>query len=89
MLDEVDFIKMIVPWFRHACLDSYRALTLRPTWEKPYYRCAEAWHRMGEVAFAMAINKQGQALASTYADLSTQLYSFRTARLVQDVGLYF
>lgn len=78
-------LTLIYSMVRHACLDSYRALTLRPTWEKPYYRCAEAWHRMGEVAFAMAINKQGQALASTCADLSTQLYSFRTARLVQDV----
>lgn len=57
-------------------MDSYRALVLHPTWEKPYYRCAEAWHRLGEITFAIEINEQGQLLASSSADLSSQLHSF-------------
>jgi len=57
-------------------VDSYRALVLDPTWEKPYYRCAEAWHRLGEITFAIDINEQGQLLAKSSADLHSQLHNF-------------
>ena len=57
-------------------MDSYRALVLDPTWEKPYYRCAEAWHRMGDIAHAVEINKQGQKHAKTSADLNSQFHNF-------------
>ena len=57
-------------------MDSFRALVLDPKWEKPYYRCAEAWHRLGKITFAIEINEQGQRLASSYADLHSQHHSF-------------
>ena len=65
---------------RNACVDSYRALILHPTWEKPYYRCAEAWHRLGEISVAIGVNSRGRVLASSCADLNSQLNSFTNAR---------
>ena len=62
--------------YRNACVDSYRALVLHPTWEKPYYRCADAWHRLGEITFAVEINEQGRSLAASSADLRSQLHNF-------------
>ena len=66
--------------FRNACIDSYRALVLHPTWEKPYYRCAEAWHRLGEISHAIDINDQGQVLCSSSVDLVSQINSFRASK---------
>ena len=57
---------------RCACVDSYRALVLRPDWEKPYYRCAEAWLRLGDVNTAVAVNKSGREACSERADLERQ-----------------
>lgn len=57
---------------RCACVDSYRALVLRPDWEKPYYRCAEAWLRLGDVNTAVAMNKSGREACSERADLERQ-----------------
>ena len=57
---------------RCACVDSYRALVLRPDWEKPYYRCAEAWLRLGDVNTAVAVNKSGREACSDRADLERQ-----------------
>lgn len=71
-----DFLHLYVCACRNACVDSFRALVLHPTWEKPYYRCAEAWHRLGEITFAVEINELGQILASSSADLSSQLHHF-------------
>lgn len=58
--------------YRCACVDSYRALVLRPDWEKPYYRCAEAWLRLGDVNTAVAMNKSGREACSERADLERQ-----------------
>ena len=44
---------------RNACVDSYRALVLRPEWEKPYYRCSEAWLLLGNHSVALAVNGMG------------------------------
>lgn len=61
---------------RNASIDSYRALVLHPTWEKPYYRCAEALHRLGEMTYAIEVNELGQILSTSSADLCSQLNSF-------------
>ena len=61
---------------RNACIDSYRALVLYPTWEKPYYRCAEAWHKLGELSLAIDVNELGQILASSSAELHSQHCNF-------------
>ena len=58
---------------RCACVDSYRALVLRPSWEKAYYRCAEAWAKMGELPEALAINQAGLRACSEHPDLVKQL----------------
>ena len=62
----------IVLNYRCACVDSYRALVLRPDWEKPYYRCAEAWLRLGDVNTAVAVNKSGREACSERVDLERQ-----------------
>ena len=64
-------------------MDSFRALVLCPTWEKPYYRCAEAWHRLGKLTFAVEINKEGQVLAKSSAELQSQLFSFTGGEAVR------
>ena len=46
---------------------------LRPVWEKAYFRCAEAWAKMGEVSEALAINQAGLRACSDHSDLEKQL----------------
>lgn len=46
---------------------------LRPSWEKAYYRCAEAWAKMGELPEALAINQAGLRACSEHPDLVKQL----------------
>ena len=45
---------------------------LKPGWEKAYYRCAEAWGKLGEPAMALTINKEGVRECSEAGDLSRQ-----------------
>ncbi len=53
---------------------------LRPGWEKAYYRCAEAWNKLGEQDIAIAINTEGLRECSDTDDLyrqSTELSPLR------------
>ena len=54
-------------------MDSYRALVLKPEWEKAYYRCAEAWIKLGNIPAAVSVNHSGQRLCIEHSDLDRQL----------------
>ena len=58
--------------FRSSCLDSYRALVLKPSWEKPYYRCAESLCKLGDLATALTINSAGRSMCELQGDLERQ-----------------
>ena len=60
-------------------MDSYRAIVLRPDWEKPYYRCSEAWLLLGNHATALKINEMGCERCNLKADLSRQRSDIVTA----------
>ncbi len=55
-----------------ACLDSYRAVVLRSGWEKAYYRCSEAWAKLGEPKVALIINREGLRECIESGDLHKQ-----------------
>lgn len=63
---------------RYACVDSYRALVLKPEWEKPYYRCAEAWIKLGDINNALTVNVSGRTACSERADLDKQYKEIQT-----------
>lgn len=69
-------LKKNIHLIRNACTDSFRAIVLHPTWEKPYYRCAQAWHQLGETSHAAEINRLGQLLCSSSSDLQSQISDF-------------
>ena len=69
-------ITLFIIFGRYACVDSFRALVLYPIWEKPYYRCAEAWHLLGDLSHAIEINLQGQVRCSSNTHLRSQLSVF-------------
>jgi hypothetical protein len=56
----------------NACVDSFRALVLRPDWEKPYHRCSEAWLALGNHSLALKMNNMGRDVCSTTSELSRQ-----------------
>jgi hypothetical protein len=58
--------------FRSSCLDSYRALVLKPSWEKPYYRCAESLCKLGDLATALTINTTGRSMCEQQGELERQ-----------------
>lgn len=58
--------------FRSSCLDSYRALVLKPSWEKPYYRCAESLCKLGDLATALTINSAGRSMCEQQGELERQ-----------------
>ena len=68
-----------VPRCRCACVDSYRALVLRPSWSKAYYRCAEAWSRLGRLSEALAINITGLAQCEGSSELQIQSVELKAA----------
>ena len=57
---------------RNACVDSYRALVLKPDWGKPYYRCTEAWMLLGNLTMAKQMNVLGCEMCPMNSDLSRQ-----------------
>lgn len=57
---------------RSGCLDSYRSLVLKPTWEKAYYRCAESLSKLNDLEAAFSINKIGRDMCEQKADLERQ-----------------
>ena len=57
---------------RNACVDSYRALVLRPDWEKPYYRCSESWMLLGNPTMALQVNGMGCDMCSVNSELCKQ-----------------
>ena len=59
-------------------MDSYRALVLKPEWEKPYFRCAEAWIKLGEIGNALTVNVSGRTTCSERADLDKQYKELQT-----------
>ena len=60
------------PDYRNACVDSYRALVLKPDWEKPYYRCSEGWMLLGNHTTALQVNGMGCELCTSTSDLLRQ-----------------
>ena len=68
--------------FRSGCLDSYRALVLKPTWDKPYYRCAESLGKLGDVSIALSINERGRKACDKKDDLERQYTEFQQSKLV-------
>ena len=63
----------VCPSLRNACVDSYRAMVLRPSWEKAYYRCAEAWSKLGDFPQALEVSRSGTAQCDSRTDLDRQL----------------
>ena len=53
-------------------MDSYRALVLRPDWEKAYYRCAESWVQLGCLHMALSINSSGCENCQEKSELERQ-----------------
>ena len=64
---------------RNACVDSYRALVLRPDWEKPYYRCSELWMLLGNHTVALQVNGIGCDMCSMNSDLHKQKSEIQAA----------
>lgn len=60
------------PHVRRACVDSFRSLVLSPDWEKPYYRCCQAWMLLGNHAVALKLNSMGQDMCKSTSDLCRQ-----------------
>jgi tetratricopeptide (TPR) repeat protein len=56
-----------------ACIDSQRAYVLKPDYDKAYYRCAEAWLRMGEIRYAAIISQMAAKICRYSSDLVKQL----------------
>ena len=71
-LQTLTLAPIILPSLRNACVDSFRALVLRPEWEKPYYRCSEAWLSLGNHSLALKMNKLGRDLCSSTSELCRQ-----------------
>jgi tetratricopeptide (TPR) repeat protein len=63
----------------NACVDSYRALVLRPDWEKPYYRCSELWMLLGNHTVALQVNGIGCDMCSMNSDLHKQKSEIQAA----------
>ena len=53
-------------------MDSFRALVLKPDWEKPYHHCSEAWLALGNHSLALKMNNIGRDVCSTTSELSRQ-----------------
>ena len=45
---------------------------LKPSWEKPYYRCAESLYKLGDLATALTINSAGRSMCEQQGDLERQ-----------------
>lgn len=45
---------------------------LKPSWEKPYYRCAESLCKLGDLSTAVTINSAGRSMCETLGDLERQ-----------------
>lgn len=45
---------------------------LKPTWEKPYYRCAESLCKLGDLERALTINNLGRSLCEKLDELERQ-----------------
>ena len=54
-------------------MDSYRAMVLRPEWEKAYYRCAEAWGKLGNWQMAREVSLSGTSQCDSRTELDRQL----------------
>ena len=55
-------------------------MVLRPGWEKAYYRCSEAWAKLGEPEMALEINKEGIKECREVEDLSKQTADLKANR---------
>ncbi len=55
-------------------------MVLRENWEKAYYRCADAWSKLGEMGRALSINERGQRMCRDKADLERQSKEIQAAR---------
>lgn len=64
---------------RCACVDGFRAVVLREDWHKAYYRCADAWNKLGSLNKALAINERGRRMCSERADLDKQWKELQAA----------
>ena len=56
---------------------------LHPKWEKSYYRCAEAWHKLGEISRARDINEHGRLLCSASTELQSQMNHLKASETVR------
>lgn len=68
-----------VDQYRNACVDSYRALVLKPQWGKPYYRCSQSWMLLGNHSTALSINGVGCEKCSSNSDLQKQRREIQAA----------
>ncbi len=64
-------------------MDGYRALVLQHDWYKAYYRCADAWTKLGDMEKALAINESGRRACAERVDLDRQFKEIQAAKAEQ------
>ena len=60
---------------------------LKPSWEKPYYRCAESLCKLGDLATALTINSAGRSMCEQQGELERQHLELQQLSKCVDINI--